>query len=191
MSYIFVLLAVIGFYQILRGLFKIIEDDAAKNNLTSKGTMLYFVITVICCIVLFLVPARRESEESYQRGYETGVLDARMVYSDNSSEGYDDGYDDGYSDGFIEGNNDVDIEYIVQLILDEANSFASEGGKISVWEAMDLISIYLDGYDPDGYPLPTKAEFEEAVEVLQSYAAFLEWNSKSFKEIARDADPFA
>ena len=122
-------------------------------------------------------------EEGFDEGYTAGSIETSLEYEDKLSEWYDMGYYD--------GKRDVDIDYIVQCVLDEAKHHANQVGEWSVLDAIDITAVYLDGYDPYGYPLPTKQEFEEAVEVLQSYAEFLEWNSKSFKEIARDADPFA
>ena len=55
---------------------------------------------------------------------------------------------------------------------------------------MDIVSVYLDGYDPSGYPLPSRKEFEEDVNVLLHYAIFLEWNEDSYTEILENYDPF-
>lgn len=126
--------------------------------------------------------------EAYDDGFEEGRV-----------EGYDDGYDDGFGDGLFDGmlNNDdtessnSDIDYIVQGILEEARYYASEkSDDITLLDAMDIVSVYLDGHDPSGYPLPTKKEFEEAVDVLLRYAIFLEWNSESYSSIMEDYDPF-
>ena len=119
-------------------------------------------------------------EEAYDVGYLHGLTDAELLLEEYESDSV---YE--YSD------SEYDIDYIVGGILEEAGSFAvAETDDISLWDAMDIVSIYLDGYDPSGYPLPTKAEFEEAVDVLLRYAMFLEWNTDSFSDVFESFDPF-
>lgn len=106
-------------------------------------------------------------------------------YEDGRAEGYEEGYDDGFIDGLYKGLSDgkekyssSNAEFFFIEMLDDAKSYANDvSGDMRFWEAMDIVSVYLDGYDPDGYPLPTKQEFEEAVDVIFSYAMYLEYNA--------------
>lgn len=123
---------------------------------------------------------KNAKEEAYDVGYLHGLTDADILLEDYESDSDYDCSDSGY-----------DIDYIVGGIIEEAGSYAvAETDDISLWDAMDVVSIYLDGYDPDGYPLPTKKEFEEAVDVLLRYAMFLEWNTESYSDIFEHFDPF-
>jgi hypothetical protein len=123
---------------------------------------------------LFSVPSKEDIEIAKEERYEDGRVD-----------GYDDGYDDGFSDGLFEGLLESDkkgysekAESLFLDMLDEAKSYSEEMSvDVRFWEAMDIVSVYLDGYDPDGYPLPTRKEFEEAVEVVFDYAVYLEYNA--------------
>ena len=90
---------------------------------------------------------KNAKEEAYDVGYLHGLTDAELLLEEYESDSV---YE--YSD------SEYDIDYIVGGILEEAGSFAvAETDDISLWDAMDIVSIYLDGYDPSGYPLPTKA----------------------------------
>ena len=123
---------------------------------------------------------KNAKEEAYDVGYLHGLTDAELLLEEYESDSV---YE--YSD------SEYDIDYIVGGILEEAGSYAvAETDDISLWDAMDIVSIYLDGYDPSGYHLPTKAEFEEAVDVLLRYAMFLEWNTDSFSDVFESFDPF-
>lgn len=123
---------------------------------------------------LFSVPSKEDIEIAKEERYEDGRVD-----------GYDDGYNDGFSDGLFEGLLESDkkgysakAESLFLDMLDEAKSYSEEMSvDVRFWEAMDIVSVYLDGYDPDGYPLPTRKEFEEAVEVVFDYAVYLEYNA--------------
>lgn len=109
-------------------------------------------------------------EESYEEG--------RVV-------GYEEGYDDGFTDGLYEGlsesenkGNSLAAEYLFLGMLDDAKSYAHEmSDDMRFWEAMDIVSVYLDGYDPDDNPLPSTKEFEEAVDVIFNYSVYLEYNA--------------
>lgn len=159
------------------------------------------VCILLCCI--FLLPgcySQSDLDAAYQRGYDKALKENASAYSeDDLKEAYFDGFDDGveeaFASGLIEPNNygssSSDIDYVVQGILDEARNYANgASADITLLDAMDIVSIYLDGNDPSGYPLPTKREFEEAVDVLLRYAIFLEWNTESFSSIMKDYDPF-
>ena len=106
-------------------------------------------------------------------------------YEEGRVAGYEEGYDEGFVDGLYEGlsesdNNESSLaaEYLFLGMLDDAKSYANEmSGDMRFWEAMDIVSVYLDGYDEDGNPLPTRKEFEEAVEVVFDYAVYLEYNA--------------
>lgn len=130
--------------------------------------------------------------DAYEAGYHQGMEDSGNFYSEEDLEdAYWEGFENGASEMLdLTGGSDSDIEYIAQGILEEARDYAGENADITMLDAMDIVSVYLDGYDPSGYPLPTKREFEEAVDVLLRYAIFLEWNMESYSEIMEDYDPF-
>jgi hypothetical protein len=136
----------------------------------------------------------KREKEFYQAGYDQALEDNEYLDLEREIKkayytGFYDGIDEADESGM--GVRSSDIEYIIQGILNEASDFASVANpNISLWDAMDVVSIYLDGYDPDGYPLPTKKEFEEAVDVLLRYAMFLEWNTESYSDIFKHYDPF-
>ena len=52
-------------------------------------------------------------------------------------------------------------------LLDEAKAYARDvADDTTLLDAMDIVSVYLNGHDPSGYPLPTKKEFEEHFKFL-------------------------
>lgn len=123
---------------------------------------------------LFSVPSKEDIEIAREERYEDGRID-----------GYDDGYDDGFTDGLYEGmlegkktSKSAKAESFFLDMVDDAKSYSEVmSDDLDFWEAMDTISVYLDGYDPDGYPLPTRKEFEDAAEVVFHYAVYLEYNA--------------
>jgi hypothetical protein len=130
--------------------------------------------------------------DAYEAGYHQGLEDSSNFYNEEDLEdAYWEGFEDGASEMLdLTGGSSSDIEYIAQGILEEARYYAAEKADITMLDAMDIVSVYLNGHDPSGYPLPTKREFEEAVDVLLRYAIFLEWNTESYSEIMEDYDPF-
>lgn len=127
-------------------------------------------------------------EEGYKAGYEQAIEENKDIENALEAARFE-----GFCEGMSECNeiweNNSDVDYIANGVLEEARSYASENADITLLDAMDIVSVYLDGYDPSGYPLPTKREFEEAVDVLLRYAIFLEWNMESYSEIMEDVDP--
>lgn len=173
-----------------------------KQN--SKFILIAVVVAVFSVIIgvsdYVSSEIKEASEMAYQSGYDQALKDNESVYSESDlKEAYYDGFDDGVEEAFASGLTGTptydsrisDVDYVIQGILEEARYFASESSSdITLLDAMDIVSVYLDGYDPSGYPLPTKREFEEAVDVLLRYAIFLEWNTESYSSIMKDYDPF-
>jgi hypothetical protein len=123
---------------------------------------------------LFSVPSKEDIEIAKEERYEDGRVD-----------GYEEGYDDGFSDGIFEGSLESSRkskttkteEFFLDMLVDAKSYSELMSDDLSFWEAMDIVSVYLDGYDEDGYPLPTRKEFEEAVAVVFDYAVYLEYNA--------------
>ena len=160
-------------------------------------------IAILCAVLfvgfLYMFISIKHNEEikaarsdAYEDGYHQGLEDNDSSYSDEDLEdAYWEGFEDGASEMLdLTGGRNSDTDYIANGILEEARYYAAEDASISMLDAMDIVSVYLDGYDPSGYPLPTRKEFEEAVDVLLRYAIFLEWNTESYSEIMEDYDPF-
>ena len=111
-------------------------------------------------------------------------------YEDGRVDGYEEGYDEGFIDGLYEGllegkgsSNSATANSHFLYMLAEAKSYAEEMSvDMYFWNAMDTVSIYLDGYDPDGNPLPTRKEFEESVKVIFDYAVFLEYSAQELEK---------
>lgn len=129
-------------------------------------------------------------KEFYQAGYDQALEDNEYLDLEAEIEnayytGFYDGIDAAAESGM--GGSSSDIEYIIEGILSEASDFATDANpNISLWDAIDVASLYLE----NGYPKPTKSEFEEAVDVLLRYVMFLEWNTDSYSSIMEDYDPF-
>lgn len=137
-----------------------------------RSVMVLFIIVGLLFTLVSCGYSESDLDEAYEDGYEEGRV-----------EGYEEGYDEGFVDGLykgLDGSSDSgftesDFQHILQMALEEARMYANEkSDDTTFWAAMDIVSVYLDGYDPDGYPLPTNKEFEEAVDVLFNYALFLE-----------------
>lgn len=147
------------------------------------------LFTLLCSPSQSDVDAARK--EGYESGYAQGSEDSSGGDHYDFSDAYDEGYRDGIYDGYEFAGSDSEIDYYFLMVLEEAKSYAIENvDEIMFWDAMDIVSVYLDGHDPSGYPLPTRKEFEESVDVLLRYAIFLEWNTESFASIAKGYDPF-
>ena len=149
---------------------------------------LLLIISMLCSGCFYTAnDIKKARSEAYESGYENGLMDGGI--GDYSSRDLNEAYEDGYRAGKREASDDYD--YIVSIILEEAKSYArGASDDITLLDAMDIVSVYLEGYDPSGYPLPSRNEFEEAVNVLLHYAVFLEWNESSYTEILENYDPF-
>ena len=144
-----------------------------KSTINFKRIAVFSAIGIVfflCVFAYYAIDAK--IDESYDVGYEDGHV-----------EGYEDGFSDGKIDGIYAGlqsdtkeTNKTEAEYLFLGLLMEAQSYAEEkSDNLYFWEAMDIVSVYLDGYDQNGDPLPTRKEFEEAASVILDYAFFLEY----------------
>ena len=160
-------------------------DEKSANRILA-------ILSVIAALIVVLNISNILNSKKDKRSVSEPSSYSDDVYEDDEnqealSEAYWKGFLDGLSENVGSENSNSDVDYIVRGILEEANYFATEGSSdISLWDAMDIASAYLDG----GYPRPTMAEFEDAVDVLLRYAMFLEWNNESFASIMEDYDPF-
>lgn len=140
-------------------------------------TTMNILLSLACAMMLFALlssPSKEDLEIAWEEGYEDGRV-----------EGYDEGYKEGKTDGIFNGlqSNLTDSEEFFVGMLYDAKTYAEErSDDMSFWEAMDVVSVYIDGYDPDGYPLPSEKKFEKAVEVILDYAVCLEWNALQIEE---------
>ena len=140
-------------------------------------SVLNVLLGLACAVMLYTMlsaPSPEDVEIAWEEGYEDGRV-----------EGYDEGYADGKIDGVYKNwqSNNANAEYLFIEMLHEAKSYSEEeSDDMTFWEAMDIVSVYIDGYDPDGYPLPTAREFKKASEVILNYAVFLEWNALQIEE---------
>jgi hypothetical protein len=128
-----------------------------------------------------------ESKNKAEKVAVENIKDKKTSYSS-----YDEGYSDGYRDGLYDADSDCDhdVNEIVSVIYEAADSFAYSYTDLGVYDAWDIITVYLDGHDPSGNPLPTKKEFEQAVDTLLFFSMFFEMNYGDYDSIMRDYDPF-
>lgn len=103
-------------------------------------------------------------DDGYEDGYDEGYFDAMIKFEDY--------YDRGYGNGYNEGSDDR--EYDIRNSLEAAEDYARDQTGWSVYEAWNSIMIYHDGYDPDGFPLPTKEEYRQCVETLVLFCEYLD-----------------
>ena len=154
------------------------------------------LLGLACAVMLYTMissPSPEDVKKAREEGFDAGYAKALEEEIEPLIDAaFFKGQVDGLSDAYDIVLDNSDFEYFVGGILEEAKSFATEDvDDISFWDAMDIVSVYLNGKDPNGYPLPTKKEFEDAVDVLLRYSMFLEWNEKSYSDIVDDYDPFA
>ena len=107
-------------------------------------------------------------EDGYEDGYNDGYSDAEFEMECLFEEEFLDGYDIGYDDGYDEGCEEV------HSAIDEAEHYARSKTGLSVYEAWNNISIYHDGVDPCGHPLPTKKEYLLSIETLVLFTEHLD-----------------
>ena len=121
---------------------------------------------------------------------QVAVADSKTLSGSYSD--YDEGYSDGYRDGMYDADVECshDVNEIVSVIHEAANSYAYKYTGLDVYDAWDIIDVYLEGKDPSGHPLPTKKEFEEAIDTLMLFSMFFDLNYGDFDAIMRDYDPF-
>ena len=108
-------------------------------------------------------------DQGYEDGYEEGLLDGRL---EAESELYDKRFESGYDEGFFRGDNYGREEVLIKFYY--AQEYAHSKTGLSIYEAYNTIGIYHDGVDPDGFPLPTKKEYEECVKTLVCFFEYLE-----------------
>lgn len=146
-----------------------------------------------------------QKELAYELGYKAGI---EAGCSDECTNEYSDGYEDGYLDGYTDGTaygksssnygysdyNDSyssgDIDEMVSILIEAADSYAYKYTEVGLYDAWDIVSIYLDGEDPDGNPLPTYREFVDAVDTLMLFSMFFQLNYGEFDSIIHQYDPF-
>ena len=117
----------------------------------------------------------------YMSGYASGRQAAIAQYDCSECyENYESGYYDGYSIGYAEGKEDGwdGAEWEVRNLLESAAGHARDMAGWSPEEAMWNIDIYRDGYDPDGFPIPTYQEYMDSLDTLYYFYQYL--YSRSF-----------
>lgn len=95
-------------------------------------------------------------DDGFQDGYSEGRWDAELKYADSFSNGYNEGLLDGFKDGFRE-------------VLDYAEHYALKKSGCSPFEAVDIVSVYLDAENPQYETTITEDEFRSAVNSLSYF----------------------
>jgi hypothetical protein len=139
----------------------------------------FIAIVASFALIVCLVSCgyRGNYEDGYSNGYFAGYSDAeaemQYLLEEEFLAGYDigcaesDDYDDGYDDGYNDGHNEV------YGAIADATDYARAQTGWSVYEAWNNISIYNDGIDPYGYPLPTEEEYLQSIETLVIFCEYL------------------
>ena len=119
------------------------------------------VLIVLCSLSACSVETY---EDGYEDGYADGYFDAESEMACIAEEEFYDGYDFGYDDGHDD----------VLDIIERAEDHVRDQTGWSVYEAWSNISVYNDGVDPYGHPLPTREEYLQSIETLVLFCEYLD-----------------
>lgn len=167
-KYVLVPLAVIGFYQVFRGVTQLLSRDIEEKHLAGWTQKIYIGITILSCIVLFFYPKMQ-----------TTVPDD--LYTENYGSIHP--VDDLYSYNFENGSNDNDTLIFngTREIIEHAEYYARQQTGWSVYEAIQEIGV-INGHVQGDSNL-TKSEYKEVVDTLYFFYEHLNSEiSKAAKE---------
>ena len=167
-KYVLVPLAVIGLYQIFRGITQLLSRDIEEKHLTGWTQKIYIVITILGCIVLVFSPKRQANahDDPYTENY-----GSHSSVNDEYSNSYEDNAND----------NETLTFNTTRAIIERAENYAHQQTGWSVYEAMQEIGA--NNGHMQGDSTLTETEYEEVVDTLYFFYEHLNAEiSKAAKE---------
>lgn len=134
-------------------------------------TKKFFTFTLSLFLLLFLCGCSEISsyDDGYDDGYMSGYKDGKSEIDSDSLDdardaGFSEGYDFGYEEGYWDKSNDLSDD--IRDVFSDAEAYASKNSEWCPEEARSIVDAYLNNEPLYDNQVPSKAEYQEAVEIL-------------------------